>query len=574
MSSTLATLQTLSSGTQVVEPVTYLDALPLHHAQVGYGTLGRDGSLGYEGKSVTVHGQPYSHALSTHPPARLIFQVDGQFTSFQCQVALNDDVRPGISHADFTVLADHRAVAVTPHVVAGDPPRPMIASIEGAQLLELVVNTSRWEYCHAVWLDPQLGGVAVAADGGVLLDCMGRTEITLPAFRPKAFRCIATVVSAAFVHLLDDMLGSLCANSGCQDALLVVFAVDDDPKCRLVAAKYGATLIRCTPRVRLNVSVKALLYSVARVIDAQEFLCLDADMIVLDNLGSIFAAIEACPDDSILACREGNGRGFRDLEHILTTAYGGSSADLVRLLGTSNGEGAYPFVANDGLFAGSRSALLALDGVIRAMPQAGAWVEERRDMSWRNQFIFSLALARLGCGIELDSSYNVQLHVQDVDLHWAGVQMQATWHGRGVRVLHFSGAGRNKYPEWRGLFAQIPDPLVGFGGGYGYTEFLVSLRAWVGRYGLKALAWSFYGTGDARTAQVRDPSTLPLLALLHFLIRSSGCIRVLETGTARGVSAACLASAVAHRVGGRVVTFDPYPQVERAALWATLCHPL
>jgi hypothetical protein len=46
------------------------------------------------------------------------------------------------------------------------------------------------------------------------------------------------------------------------------------------------------------------------------------------------------------------------------------------------------------------------------------------------------------------------------------------------------------------------------------------------------------------------------------------CVRVLETGTARGVSAACLASAVAHGAGGCVVTFDIEDYPERADLWA------
>ena len=69
---------------------------------------------------------------------------------------------------------------------------------------------------------------------------------------------------------------------------------------------------------------------------------------------------------------------------------------------------------------------------------------------------------------------------------------------------------------------------------------------------------------------MRDSATLPILALLHYLIRANGCVRVLEAGTAKGVSAACMASAVAHRPGGRVVTFDPAPHTERVELWAAL----
>src|SRR4030095_14403798 len=100
--------------------------------------------------------------------------------------------------------------------------------------------------------------------------------------------------------------------------------------------------------------------------------------------------------------------------------------------------------------------------------------------------------------------------------------------------------------------------------------FLAALRTWVGHYGLPALAWSFYGLTSGDAARVRDPGQLPLLALLPYLIRANGCLRVLETGTARGVSAACIASAVAHRDGGRVVTFDPYTHPGREELWGAL----
>ena len=135
--------------------------------------------------------------------------------------------------------------------------------------------------------------------------------------------------------------------------------------------------------------------------------------------------LDACPAGSILVCREGNARGYRDLNHALTTTYGGRPNDVHRLLGTYDAEPAYPLVVNDGLFAGSRNALLAVDGVIAGMREAEAWLAERPDISWRNQFIFNLALARLDCGVPLDSTYNVQLHVHDVELCWGGGRIEA-----------------------------------------------------------------------------------------------------------------------------------------------------
>jgi hypothetical protein len=433
----------------------YLDCLSPDEARVGYGNVGWHGHLGYEGKPVLAQGRPDPHALSTHPPARLVFPLAGGYSRFVCQVALNDDVSPGRSHADFAVRADRRLVAAAPHVVAGELPRPLSADVRGARALELVTDTSRWEFSHAVWLDPRLDDGPAPAPEAALADCLDRATIALPFPAPRGERCVATVVSPGFEPLLDDMLGSLLAHGCCPDVLLVVFAVDPDGGCARVAEKYGATLVRCTRRRPINVTVKSVLYSAARLIDAERFLCLDADMLVLGDLNPVFAALDLFPEGSILACREANHLGEMDLLSALQWTYRGNRRDLERLLPGANGEGAYSLIVNDGLFAGRRAALLALDGAIRRLPQAAAWVDEGRHFCWwRNQFIFNLALAQLRCGVALDDSWNVQLHTQDVAVARAGFGVEAWFRGRPVRVLHFCGLGRPKYPECRGLYAR------------------------------------------------------------------------------------------------------------------------
>jgi hypothetical protein len=172
----------------------YLDSLPLVEAQVGYGELGMHGSLGYEGKTVSVRRQQYPHALSAHAPANLRFQVDRRFSGFSCQIALNDDVPLDASHADFIVLADGRRVAVEPYVRAGESPRTVVADITDGKQLELLVRTSRWEYCHAVWLNPMLSDAPPQAPR-TLVDPLGRVEISLPLSTPSVRRCIAGCVS-------------------------------------------------------------------------------------------------------------------------------------------------------------------------------------------------------------------------------------------------------------------------------------------------------------------------------------------------------------------------------------------
>src|SRR5881396_2734649 len=86
------------------------DVAPLQ-TRVGWGRLGTRGDLGYEGKPVTVGGVRYDHALSSHPPARILFYLGGASATFRCKVALNGDVPRGRSCADFAVIADGSEVA-------------------------------------------------------------------------------------------------------------------------------------------------------------------------------------------------------------------------------------------------------------------------------------------------------------------------------------------------------------------------------------------------------------------------------------------------------------------------------
>jgi hypothetical protein len=196
------------------------------------------------------------------------------------------------------------------------------------------------------------------------------------------------------------------------------------------------------------------------VVDAECFVCLDADTLVLGPLDPIFGVVDATPEGAILAVREGNGRGwhqFQNLEHALTTIYGGRREDWDRLGGAPEEERRYGLVVNDGVFAATHHALLALDGTIRAMTNARSWVDERYDIWWRNQFVFNLALARLGCGVELHGVFNVQLNAHEVAWRENAGRLEAVWENHGVRVLHFNGLGRNKYPEWRQRFPRAPD---------------------------------------------------------------------------------------------------------------------
>jgi len=271
-------------------------------------------------------------------------------------------------------------------------------------------------------------------------------------------RCVVTAATLGDAAALDVMLGSLFAYGDMAGIPTVVFTGDDD--CARIAAKYGATTLPAAP-----------LHAAARLVDAEQFVCIGARARVTGSIEPLFAALEVLPADTAL-------------------------------------------VRDDTLYAASRNALLALDAAMQP------------------DVIFEDAVSR---------------------------------HGRVVPL-----GDRCPVRAQDGSERPTAKPLLGPTPGDGYAQFLTALRAWTGTYGLDGLAWSFYSSVANQSAHVRDTSVLPLLATLHYLFRSQGCVRVLETGTARGVSTACIASALMHRDGGRVVTLDPATYEGRYALWDVL----
>ena len=243
-----------------------LDALDPIICEVGYGQLGRLGELGYEGKLVLVEGRSYASALSTHAPARLVYEVPGGLGTFRCHVALNGDVPAGRSHANFTVLADGRRVAEILRVQAGDPPQLIVADCGRATVLELRVTTSQWPWCHAVWLEPSFEEpLAVDRAQPVITDPLGRADIVVPRLA-MGDRAIITAASPGFEGWADDLFGSIGAFGNVPDARLVLFALGESAELVDVASRHGAVLVPCRPRVALNPTIKAVLYSAARAL--------------------------------------------------------------------------------------------------------------------------------------------------------------------------------------------------------------------------------------------------------------------------------------------------------------------
>jgi hypothetical protein len=283
-----------------------------------------------------------------------------------------------------------------------------------------------------------------------LTDALARASIEVPTDAPELDRCVVTVGSLGYERWVEGLFGSILANSGATPPTLALFALADDAaaaeKLSTLASRYGALCFPCRPLRRPNPTTKSILYSAARVIPARRFVCMDADTVVCADVESLFVTIDTCAPGSILVCREANDRRYADLEDILLRTYHGGSPPFCP---PDSPAARYQLVVNDGLFAGDRDAMLALDEAVRRLPGAIDWVDEDPAIDYRNQFAFNTALAHLGTGVELDPTWNVQLHAQELDVSFDGGRPVVRWRGRDARMVHFCAPAKQKYPELR-----------------------------------------------------------------------------------------------------------------------------
>lgn len=310
-------------------------------------------------------------------------------------------------------------------------------------------STGGSEENSATQLEPETPCSVTDGSVGFINDCLVRARITLPSPPLRAERCVATVASPGYEPMLDCFLESLRSAGRCDDALIVVFVINGNEACRRVVAKYGARGVECTSLAPMDATQKAIMYSAAHVVDANSFICMDADMVVTGDLSSLFTSLEVCRDDSILVCKDA-GLNQPTLGGELRGYYRGNIEDIAALLGGSNGEENYPFLVNDGLFAANRAGMKALDSSLRAMlPRSLAWVDGLPDHGCRNQFLFNLVLAKLKCAVELDAAYNLQLHMRNGDLQRIINSPSPVLDGRPIRVLHYCGPARAYHPAFQ-----------------------------------------------------------------------------------------------------------------------------
>ena len=136
------------------------------------------------------------------------------------------------------------------------------------------------------------------------LDCMERGLIHPPKSPIIAEKCIVSTISPGYEGILSDMLFSLQSNGKIPDAEIVIFMLNPDESCLDVAKQFQAHAIICDAKKQININSKSILYSAYEIVDCDKILYIDADILVLEELQSLFAAMDAVDERSIWATKD------------------------------------------------------------------------------------------------------------------------------------------------------------------------------------------------------------------------------------------------------------------------------
>jgi hypothetical protein len=152
--SNTSTATTLSA---TVTP-TYLSDLAWASATAGWGTVQKDATI--VGNTITLRGVTYAKGLGTHANSTIVYNLNGQYTSFLADIGLDDEeIGKGNPSVDFQVIGDGKVLYDSGAVTLASAVKSLNVNVTGVQQLSLVVNTTisgNIDFDHADWANARV----------------------------------------------------------------------------------------------------------------------------------------------------------------------------------------------------------------------------------------------------------------------------------------------------------------------------------------------------------------------------------------------------------------------------------
>ena len=299
---------------------------------------------------------------------------------------------------------------------------------------------------------------------GYETDCLDRCRVPVSGGRLKCRVCVAFVATPGFERPLDMCLRSLERNGGLGglDVACVAFMPGADDACRQVCRRHGAVCVEPLALVPPHASMKGVTYSLPRWVDADCYVSLEPDMLVL---GSLREAVEnvladradrlyAVPNLPAVQAREASlrdgGPWPPDLQAWVDGHCAGDGDDLRFLLGDRPVR--VREFCNAGLFLGSGGAFRRVEAQMLSMrPFASLWIDVGH-VHWRDEMVWNVAYSLAGNLAALPKSYNYEplTELDGLRYDWEGGRYDPAGGRAEARVFHFVGATK----AWMPLYMQ------------------------------------------------------------------------------------------------------------------------
>lgn len=133
-------------------------------ATAGWGSVQKDRSI--NANPLTLNGVQYAKGLGTHAVSNIVYNLNGQYANFNCDVGVDDEVNgKGTGVVDFKVMGDGKVLYDSGVLTNGAAPGHISISVAGVQQMTLVATNGvagSIDFDHADWAGAQLVATAAA----------------------------------------------------------------------------------------------------------------------------------------------------------------------------------------------------------------------------------------------------------------------------------------------------------------------------------------------------------------------------------------------------------------------------
>ena len=416
-----------------------LDECNILKKEIEYGELGIDNNPGYE-IIVSVNSNYIHHYISAHPNSRLMYEIPKEAKYFSCKIALNDssDIN---SLANFEIKIDGQTNFHSKHLPKNKI-EPVEIFLDNNKTIELICEYEGSNICHALWIEPNVS-TEVPKNS---ICTFNTTLIDNSCFLSKKFDyCVTSYFDENNFKYFECLVNQIKKFSSI-DCKFVIFCEEWIFKYSDFLKEHDIHVISFKDKTKVEIAEKktgflnkSVLYSVAKYINSDKYLLIDADIICTNDIKILFDQV--INESTLYVTRDAHTEGlsFGDIITEPWSAYKGTPKckEILRLTPNEIND---DFIMNSGVIAGQRKALLGFNSCLRnILPLSEFYFNENKLVGLREQAVANLATIKYNDFEILHKKFNLQVLWEEVILDCFKDQLSSISQDFSPLFVHFNG---------------------------------------------------------------------------------------------------------------------------------------